>query len=744
MTATVLYAWPRDDPFFSTLLFLPWIWIGLSQIARRIHARIATGLPLALALTVLSLPFRARLGWPQTDILWASALLVMLGVLMLSWIPQLRRHLEKTRKRDSETGKPGWVFLLLPLLAHAAILPWALEHRQPDGDEPYYLLLSHSLSRDLDIELSNNYRNQDWRHFMERAIEPQPGDPQGADGRFYSRHNALMPLVLAPFYGLAGRLGAALAMVISTAALAWLTLRVALLLWPDRGTGALGAWAVLAFAPPATIYSHQLWVEIPAALLLMVAVDGLIRLRAHETREAQEPWSELKTSALKAPIPLRITALQIAVFQIALAVVLLPLLKMRFLLVAAPIAALALLILRRRRRLIVALALGTTALLTALLVFNAQRYGNPLKMYSSAEWQLFLSPPADYARGAFGMFYDCAFGLFAVAPIWCLILPAVYLLLRRRDTFLIWLTALTTPYLIALAPRLEWYGGWSPPFRYPLVFLPLLALCLVPLLQRRAFGLRLMLPCLIAWTAVLSIFWLVVPGWTYHLADGSNHLLHRLGWMLQSDLARLFPSTVRPRPATWIWIVASLALIPICLWTGKPGSRWIRWTRSWLPKRMSKGHLSKAAFSWVLGIAIALPLLANALPTTMVHWEDGWVARKGGRLEPERWTPSRPSKVGAWMIPARGELRAKIVAGGERIRIRLIARREKLGPETIHIFADDRELAVLSVKKFVFWETLETDILDWPDGATLSLRCPTGPADPQVGIMVDRTELDWF
>lgn len=96
------------------------------------------------------------------------------------------------------------------------------------------------------------------------------------------------------------------------------------------------------------------------------------------------------------------------------------------------------------------------------------------------------------------------------------------------------------------------------------------------------------------------------------------------------------------------------------------------------------------------------------------------------------------------MLPSRGELRAEVVPGGDRVRIRVIARREKLGSETLRLFAGDQELAVLPVKKFVFWETLETEPLDWPAGAPLILRCPKGSRNQELGIMVDRAELDWL
>ncbi len=69
------------------------------------------------------------------------------------------------------------------------------------------------------------------------------------------------------------------------------------------------------------------------------------------------------------------------------------------------------------------------------------------------------------------------------------------------------------PYLVLVAPRSEWYGGWSPPFRYALVALPLLALALVPLLaERRRAGARALLTGLAALTLALTLVWLVAAG----------------------------------------------------------------------------------------------------------------------------------------------------------------------------------------------------------------------------------------
>lgn len=91
----------------------------------------------------------------------------------------------------------------------------------------------------------------------------------GADGEIYSRHSALLPLALALPYRLAGARGVFVVMAGLTALLAWWFLRVSGRDRPDRPGEALLVWALLTFAPPVLLYSHQVWIEIPAALLLL-------------------------------------------------------------------------------------------------------------------------------------------------------------------------------------------------------------------------------------------------------------------------------------------------------------------------------------------------------------------------------------------------------------------------------------------------------------------------------------------
>ncbi|MEM1178104.1 MAG: hypothetical protein AAGM22_07165 [Acidobacteriota bacterium] len=695
-SAAIVALWPPGDSLYSTVVLLPWAVLLLSLTAVRLGAElnrpVRLGLLLPTAALILLAPARHLVGWTSADRLWISALLALAAWALWRLLPSLRRALE---------ARPPWpVFFVVPLAFYLVLQPFTLEHRQPDGDEPYYLLLTHSLAYDGDVDLANNYRDEDWRQFMTRAIERQPGDPVGENGEVFSRHNALLPVVLAPAYRLAGRTGATAMMAVMAAAVAWLFLVVARRRWPEAGGGALLAWALLALTPPLLLYSHQIWIEVPAALLALFAFDRLERLR-------QKPRGR-------------------DLGLLALTLCLLPLLKLRLLLVAVALLALALVRLGGRRA--AAVMAAVAAAVSTLLLYNYWRYGNPLKMYSTGEFSLFTSPPSDWLRGAIGMFYDCAFGLFATAPLWLLLVPAVFELVRRRDRFAVELLAITAPYLAALAPRLEWYGGWSPPFRYPLVFLPFFALAMVPLFDRRPAGTRIAITALGVPTAVILVLLTAVPGWTYNLADGSSHLLHQASILLEADVSRFFPSTVRIREATWWWLGASILLSSLAL----------------LDSRRLRGLAPAIALTGLGAVAAALPFAAPNLPTRIVEAEDAWVRKTAGRLEPERWAPARPRFRGGWRMTSQTGLSAPVIAGGERAILRVHAKRDTIGPHRLELFADQTPLGSLEIDRISDWRTFEFGPLPWPTGARLLVISPQYAKRDDLGLLLDRVDIEWL
>jgi hypothetical protein len=736
---------PPGDPLAGTLTVLPVVLAGLYAIHRwgvRLGARGlsragSAGELAALGLLLAAIFARPALGLEHASELLAAGLLLLLAHRLARQVPALRPLLGRRLGR-----RPAALFFWLPFAVYLAILPWSAGQRQPDGDEPYNLLLAHSLAYDGDTDLANNYAAGDWRYFMDRPIAPQPGDPTGPHGEEFSRHNALLPLALVPAYRLAGKTGAQLTMALLTAALAWLTLRLGRHYAADRPGEALVAWAWVAFAPPLLLYSYQIWVEVPAALLAMAALDRIVELDPADSAPPRwRTWLAIATPTL-----------------------LLPLLKIRFILIAAPLAALAAWRAGRqpgqRRQ---ALALGTLLLALAggILLYNQRVYSNPLKIHSWQEIDPYRHTLMDYLGGGLGLFFDCAFGLFAFAPIWLLLLPALALLLARRAPLPLHLAVLTLPYLLAVTPRGEWYGGWSPPFRYALIALPLLGIALAPLLAgRHRPGARALIAGLGAVSLVLTVIWVVVPGWTYNLADGRTYVLDHLGSRLGADLARFFPSFARPRVANWIWPPLSLA-VAVGAW--------------WLPRRRlstaGQGGPATTASSpappappapvpaWtarpgaaLLGIAAALaaaaalPLAAVRVPTHVIELEDPQVIKLGGHLYPDRWVVERTLYRGGWVLRVGDQVRAPVIAGGQRVRLTLAAEliRNQPVPFAVDIAAGGRLLAVWTPVRERAWEELALGPFDWPRGAPLVLTAH-GPHPPGTlnGAVLDRIELAW-
>ncbi|HXO20523.1 MAG TPA: hypothetical protein VOA87_11440 [Thermoanaerobaculia bacterium] len=762
---------PANDPFRRTLVVLPLLLASFGAL-RRQGERLG-GRPLARAGTVaevatlglLALLAYARtyLGLPWSDEVLAAGFALVLASRLARQVMALRPLLGATLP-----DRPSALFFALPLLAYLAILPWSAGHREPDGDEPFNLLLTYSLAYDFDADLTNNYAAGDWRHFMSRPIAPQPGDPVGPHGELFSRHNELLPLALAPAYRLAGKAGALATMAALTAALAWMTLRLARHYARELPGEALAAYALVAFAPPLLLYSYQVWVEVPAALLAMLALDHILYLHRRPA-DQPIPGAPPKERSEAQGSRHNVSWGRKEWLGIGLPVLLLPLLKIRFLLLAGPLLAMGWWHAGRSRRPVWILALLLVAVAGGILLHNSLLYANPLKIHSWQELELNRYSPEAFALGGLGLFYDAAFGLFGCAPLWLLLLPAALLLLARRSPLLVHLAVLTIPYFLIVTPRSEWYGGWSPPFRYALIALPMLGLALVPLLARRHRpGARALLAGLAALTLALALLWIVVPGWTYNFAHGRTYPLDRLAERLDLDLARLFPSSVRPRAATWVWPPVTFLLVPLVWWIGGRGSVGPRAATGSAPRpalavaetirgappkersEVQRSHHPTAAYLWgIAGLLVAaaiLPIAVARLPTRVIELEDPQVGKSGGHLYPEPWVIERTLYRGGWALRVGERLSAPVVPGGRRVRLILTGEliRNQPVPFTLDVYAGDRLLGAWTPRRQRAWETVALGPVDWPAGAPLVLaaRGPHPPGDLN-GAILDRVDLDW-
>lgn len=717
-----------DDPFRTTLALLPLVlaaFAALHRAGRRLGARAIPlsrrtwELPAVAALAAAALA-RPHLGVPFLGEAVAAGMAVVLLHRAVRQLVALRPLLGRTLPR-----RPSALFFFLPLVVYLAVTPWSTRHRPPDGDEPYYLLITHSLAHDLDAVLTDDYAAGESLAFMDRRLEPQPGDPTGPAGQLYSRHNELLPMALAPAYRLAGKAGALATMAALAALLAWATLRLARHYWPERPGEALLAYGVLALTPPLLLYAHQVWVEVPAALLSVLALDRILDPPERQ-RTGLRHW-----------------------LAVGVPILLLPLVKIRFMLLAVPLVALAWWHAGRPRKPLIVLSLALAATASGILLYNQVVFDNPLKIHQVGELELTDYPASAYLLGSVGLFWDAAFGLFPTAPLWLLLIPAVGVTLAAaregawrlprpgdggamRRWLLFDLTVYAAPYLLIVVPRGEWYGGWSPPFRYALIALPLLALTLVPLAAgRRRGGARALAAALGLATLALTLLWLVVPGWTYAFADGRTYLLDHLSTALGEDIARLFPSSLRPRAATWAWPLATLVLVPL----------------AWLwPRRRLAGAASWGAAA-LLVAASALPLAAARLPTGVVHLEDPHVEKTLGNLHPDRWIIERTRYRGGWAMPEGAWVVAPVVPGGERVVLRLTGKglEHRPGrPVDIAFESVGQRLGTVRLPAGGDWGERVLGPVDWPPGGE-SLTVLVVPQDAAVanGAILDRVELDW-
>jgi hypothetical protein len=710
-----------DDPFYGTLVVLPFVLGALREIqrwgarrgGRTLGTRATAGELGALSVLVLLVLARPHLGIAGSAEPLAAGLLLVLGSRMTRQTLALRPLLG-----DRLPRRPSLLFLLLPFVVYLAILPWSTRHRQPDGDEPFYLLVTHSLAYDLDADLTNNYAAADWRHFMDRPIEPQPGDPVGPHGERFSRHNELLPMVLVPAYRLAGKLGALATMALMTAALAWLTLRLARHYVPELPGESLAAWALVAFTPPLLLYSYQVWVEVPAALLTAVALDRILSLDAAGNGR---PWGRKEWLGLGLPV------------------LLLPLLKIRLILISGPLLALGWWYAGRSRRQLLILGGLLAALAAGMLLYNQILYSNPLKIHTWQEVDPASYGPASYLEGMSGLFFDAAFGMFASAPVWMVLLPAFLWLAARRSPLLLHMVVLSFPYLLVVVPRLEWYGGWSPPFRYALLAMPLFGIALAPVLPRlrERPGAQALLAGLAALTLALTLVWVVFPGWTYNFADGRSYLLDALSGRLGVDVARFFPSSIRPRTATWLWPTLAIPLVSL-LW--------------WLPRKRAEGSAGIPGMPALAGVALMLaaaaflPVAAARLPTRVIELEDPQVAKSGGHPHPDRWVIERTRYRGGWVLRVGERLAVPVAPGSRRVKLRLVAEfiRNQPVPYTLDLREGDRLLGSWTPARQRVWETVEIGPVDWQPGQALVLAAH-GPAPPGElnGAILDRVEMEW-
>jgi hypothetical protein len=156
-------------------------------------------------------------------------------------------------------------FLLVGLAAQLASGGRASRTASITADEPFYLMTTQSLLSDGDLNLTDDYANEEEERFWDGSVPLWKQMVPTEDGRLLSPHDPGLSLLTLPAYAVAGLEGVqrflALLWAVAAAAMCLLAVRFGAPPW-----AALVASVAVGAGTPGVIYASQVYPEAPAAL----------------------------------------------------------------------------------------------------------------------------------------------------------------------------------------------------------------------------------------------------------------------------------------------------------------------------------------------------------------------------------------------------------------------------------------------------------------------------------------------
>ena len=377
------------------------------------------------------------------------------------------------------------VWLLVSALCAVGIAAPAARGGHVTADEPQYLLSAISIGEDGDLDISDERAEGRYRTFHRAELPVQ--ELVRDDGTAVSPHDPLLPVLLALPMLAGGWIAAKLALAALAGALAAALVWVAVVRLGVGTRAAVVGVLAYAAAPPLSMYGTQVYPELPAALVVTLAI-----------------------AALTGPLRARGVAL------LGACVVALPWLAVKYAPVALVLAGVAAVRLWREGARRPLLAFGAWGAVSAALFVGAHLawYGG-LTPYAAGDHftggeLTVMGHDPDYAGRAIrlvGLLLDRDFGLAAWQPAYLLAVPALVVLLRDRPR---WWPVLVLPLLAgwcnAAFVALTMHGWWWPG-RQVVVVLPCVVLAVTWFASTR----RAIRPALVALGAFgASVYaWLV-------------------------------------------------------------------------------------------------------------------------------------------------------------------------------------------------------------------------------------------
>lgn len=447
-----------------------------------------------------------------------------------------------------------WI-VTVSFLVYAAITPWVAIGAWPDGDEPHYLLLTHSLLVDRDFIMENDYRLGHYKSFYPADLPPS--DHHTLVNRRQEEvpvHDVGVSILMVPGYALGGRLGAMIELNL-VGALAALGIFVLAVQIGGTVRGAIAAWALYAFTSPLVVFSSQLFPEIAGAAFSVWAMIGFTKIVKDDRWSLLVlvgcllgllPWFSIRYWTIVAPLFLLIAFYVLAHIR-----------KDGWIVVS-----------KRLLMLLMPLSLS----LTLFALFDKRYYDT---MVPNAAYVLLGSDPERLSswvfnqKGILGLLLDRAYGLLITTPVYIIALAGAVASWRRRSTKERWvnITIVVVSALCTFLPGTNfwWSGGWSPPSRYlvstVVLWAPLAALVV---LNSKT---KILVLVLSAWSFFVAAAYTAFPLTRYGLLVTTGALSLFINKYTGVNYEVVFPSLIRAEAVDYALVAFWIAVAVLCIWT---------------------------------------------------------------------------------------------------------------------------------------------------------------------------------
>jgi hypothetical protein len=530
---------------------------------------------LSLAIPVLSLWKQPFLRPVNPVIFEASLMIAFFLVASLLFRYPVSDNLRHSIRHFAEHNRYRILAILILIIGSAWFAGAFGPRRHPVGDEPSYLMITHSIANDFDVVLDNDYAERHYERFFYGAYPMFTH--LGYDGRNYPHHSIGLPVILAPVYALAWH-GSEAFLVFSmrfTLLVIYMLLAIAVLrLIESFGISrGIAFWSATAgmLSGPMFFYTGEIYPETTAALVFVLLVTFL----AHSS-DKRTPLKWLTAGFGLGIIPwLGIKYIPTAVVILVIAIVCL---------------------VKETHHFKKSTALMFFPVVSALLylgfLYSIYRNINPSVIYTGVypgtsqqvlppDMPGFLETLPDRLSNmvifTWGFFLEQRIGLLFLMPAAMFIVPGLRSMYRRQRRPSLVLLGVTLTHFGFYAWHNNW-GGYCPPNRQAISIIPLL---LVPLAygfsaaSTKWPGVIACLTTFAGWRFTLGL--LNNERWLYmtmnpHLTGGGAHWLYRWSPLDTNALIYMFPLLMGPEKR-WIPNMVWTTLFMVLIWVIFPSRR---------------------------------------------------------------------------------------------------------------------------------------------------------------------------